>query len=276
MPNIQFSPKAPFTRSLVLWKSCLRILLLLFVASSGTNSCSVFAQDKGEILVSAAISLKNAFDEIGALYEKQTGTRVRFNMGASGLLQKQIESGAPVNVFASAADKQMDALQSQGLILSETRRPFAHNTVVLITPTDSKLRIRSFTDLSRSGISKIAIGNPKTVPAGQYAEEALRNLKLWDGLQTRLVFGENVRQVMDYVARGEVDAGLVYASDTLTAQGKISIVAKPPKGSHSSITYSMAVIQGSGNIRSARRFIDLALSSAGQAILKKHGFLGAK
>jgi molybdate transport system substrate-binding protein len=276
MANIRFSSKAPFTRSLVLWKSCLRILLLLLFASAGTNSGSVSAQGRGEILVSAAISLKNAFDEIGALYEKQTGTRARFNMGASGLLQKQIESGAPVDVFASAADKQMDALQSQGLILMETRRPFAHNTLVLITPTDSKLRIRSFADLSRSGITKIAIGSPKTVPAGQYAEESLRNLKLWDRLQTRLVFGENVRQVMDYVARGEVDVGLVYASDTLLAQGKISVVANAPKGSHSPITYSMAVVRGSGNVQFARRFIDLALSSAGQAILKKYGFLGAK
>jgi molybdate transport system substrate-binding protein len=276
MSNIQFSSDAPFARSLVFWKSCLRILLFLLAAGIGANSCSVFAQDKGEILVSAAISLKNAFDEIGVLYEKQTGIRVRFNLGASGLLQKQIEAGAPVDVFASAADKQMDALNNQGLILTETRRPFAHNSLVLITPADSKLKIRAFADLASSGVSKIAIGSPKTVPAGQYAEEALRNLKLWDGVQTRLVFGENVRQVMDYVARGEVEAGLVYASDILAAPEKISVPAKAPKGSHSPITYSMAVIRGSAKVQAARKFIDLILSSAGQEILKKYGFLGAK
>jgi molybdate transport system substrate-binding protein len=253
-----------------------RALLLFIISGFSAISSSVSAQTSREILVSAAISLKNAFEEIGTAYEKQTGVRVRFNFGASGLLQQQIEAGAPVDIFASASDKQMDALQSQGLILSETRRPFAHNTLVLITPSDSKLRLRSFTDLSKPGITKLAIGSPKTVPAGQYAEEALRNLKLWDGLQSRVVFGENVRQVMDYTARGEVDAGLVYASDSLTAQKKISIAAKAPKGSHSPIVYSIAVIRGTGNVPASRRFIELALSSAGQAILKKHGFLGAK
>jgi molybdate transport system substrate-binding protein len=259
----------------LMFRKCF-ICILLIIAGASAFSPIVSAQSKGEILVSAAISLKNAFEELGALYEKQTGILVRFNMGASGLLQKQIESGAPVDVFASAADKQMDALQSQGLILQETRRNFAKNSLVLITPQDSKLRLRSFSDLSRSGLEKLAIGNPKTVPAGQYAEEALRNLKLWDNLQSRLIYGENVRQVMDYVARGEVDAGLVYSSDLSIAREGISIVAQAPKGSHASIKYPIAVVQGTANRQAARRFIDLALSSAGQSILKKHGFLGAK
>jgi molybdate transport system substrate-binding protein len=276
MRNIRLALNTFFTRHSTFWKSCFRIILLFTIADASAITSSVSAQDKGEILVSAAISLKNAFEEIGSLYEKQTGIRVRFNMGASGLLQKQIESGAPVDVFASAADKQMDSLQSQGLILPETRRHFARNTLVLITPQDSKLQFHSFSDLSRSGLERLAIGNPKTVPAGQYAEEALRNLKLWDKLQSRLVYGENVRQVMDYVARGEVDAGLVYASDTSIARKKISVSAQAPKGSCAFIAYPIAVVQGTGNRQAARRFIDLTLSATGQAILKKFGFLGAK
>jgi molybdate transport system substrate-binding protein len=246
------------------------------MAISGSAQTGIPSPAGEEILVSAAISLKNAFEEIGSLYKKKTGIRVRFNMGASGLLQKQIETGAPVDVFASASDKQMDALQSQALILSETRRPLARNTLVLITPSDSKLGIHSFTDLSRPGITKLAIGNPKTVHAGQYAEEALRYLKIWDTLQSRIVYGENVRQVMDYVIRGEVDAGLVYASDTSIAPGKISVAARAPKESISAIVYPIAVVKGSGNLQASRHFIDLTLSSAGQAILKKYGFLGAK
>jgi molybdate transport system substrate-binding protein len=253
-----------------------RILLLFIIACSSAISAGVSAQDGREILVSAAISLKNSFEEIGALYEKQTGVQARFNFGASGLLQQQIEAGAPVDIFASASKKQMDDLQAHGLVLAKTRRDFAANSLVLIVPADSKLRIHDFSGLSHAAISRLAIGNPKTVPAGQYSEEALKNLKLWNRLQSRIILAENVRQVMDYVVRGEVDAGLVYSSDTPIVQGKISIAAQAPKGSHSAIVYPIAVMRDSANSQAARRFIDLALSPAGQAILKKHGFFGAK
>jgi len=230
----------------------------------------------GEILVSAAISLKNAFAEIGALYEKRTGVKVRFNLGASGLLQKQIESGAPVDVFASAGEKQMDAIQSQGLILAATRRTFARNALVLVVSPQTKLQIRSFADLGRPEVERIAVGNPKTVPAGQYAREALTSLKLWGRLQTRLVLAENVRQVLDYVVRGEADAGLVYASDVAAARGEAVIAAYAPKDSHSAILYPIAVVKDSRRRSDAQHFIDLTLRSEGQAILKKYGFPGAQ
>jgi molybdate transport system substrate-binding protein len=252
-----------------------RFLLLSVFIPSLTGS-GAYALGHDEILVSAAISLKNAFEEIGSAYEKQTGVRARFNFGASGLLQQQIEAGAPVDVFASASEKLMDTLQSQGLVLAETRRNIAGNTLVLIIPADSKLRFRAFSDLSRPGIARLAVGNPKTVPAGQYAEEALKNMKLWDGLQSRIIFAENAKQVMDYVVRGEVDAGIVYASDASIAPGKIIIVAQAPKDSYTTITYPIAVIRDSANIKASRRFINLVLSNTGQTVLKKYGFRGAK
>jgi molybdate transport system substrate-binding protein len=245
-------------------------MALLFARSGYCESKS------GEILVSAAVSLKNAFAEIGALYEKRTGVTVRFNLAASGLLQKQIESGAPVDVFASAGEKQMDALQSQGLILAATRRNFARNALVLVVPPQSNQRIRSFADLGRPEAARIAIGNPKTVPAGQYAREALTRLKLWDQLQTRLALAENVRQVLDYVVRGEADAGLVYASDVAAARGEAAIAAYAPKDSHSPILYPIAVVKDSKRPGDAQRFIDLTLRPEGQAILKKYGFAGAQ
>ena len=257
----------------MLWK---RVIVTGLILSSACVSVCLATQKGGEILVSAAISLKEAFDEIGSLYEKQTGIRARFNFGASGLLQKQIEAGAPVDVFASAGEKQMDDLQTKGLIVPESRRDFAGNALVLIAPAHSKIVLRSFADLARLEIGRVAIGSPKTVPAGQYAEEALRNLKLWDAIQPKLILAENVRQVLDYVTRGEVDAGIVYASDMAGAHEETVIAAQAPKGSCSPIEYPIAVVKQTGEGRNAQRFIDLVLSRTGQAVLKKYGFLGSR
>lgn len=233
-------------------------------------------QPKGEILISAAASLKEAFKEIGGLFEQQTGIRAQFNLGASGLLQKQIKTGAPVDVFASAGEKQMDELHRQGLILAETRSAFARNELALVVPPSSGGSIHSFKDLARPGIARIAIGNPKTVPAGQYSEETLKNLSLWDSLQSRFVMAENVRQVLDYVEREEVDAGIVYESDIAAAGGKVKVACRAPQGSHAPIVYPIAIVKATERRKEAQRFIDLVNSSAGQAILKKYGFLGAK
>jgi molybdate transport system substrate-binding protein len=261
----------------MLWKRVVVALLVFF--SVVASACYCPAAQKVEIPVSAAISLKEAFVEIASLYEKQTRIRARFNFGGSGLLQKQIEMGAPVDVFASAGEKQMDDLQSQGLIVPETRRDFAGNALVLIVPVHPKIALKSFADLAQPEIGRVAIGSPNAVPAGQYAEEALRNLKLWDALQPRLVLAENVRQVLDYVTRGEVDAGIVYASDRAEVHGQAAIAAQAPKGSHSPIRYPIAVVKQAGKGESkgkeSQRFIELVLSGTGQAILEKYGFLGS-
>jgi len=181
------------------------------------------------------------------------------------------------DVFASAGEKQMDDLKVQGLIVPETRRNFAGNALVLIVPAHPKIALKSFADLARPEIGRVAIGSPKAVPAGQYAEEALRNLKLWDALQPRLVLAENVRQVLDYVTRGEVDAEIVRASDMTEVHGQAAIAAQAPKGSDSPIRYPIAVVKqtGEGEGKESQRFIELVLSGAGQAILKKYGFLGS-
>ncbi len=257
----------------MLWK---RIIVLVVLSAFISPGYCPAAQKGGEILVSAAISLKEAFEEIRSMYEKAAGIRVQFNFGASGLLQKQIETGAPIDVFASAGEKQMDDLQTKGLIISETRRNFAGNALVLIAPAQPQIALRSFADLARPEIGRVAIGSPKTVPAGQYAEEALRNLKLWDALQPRLVLAENVRQVLDYVTRGEVDAGIVYASDMAGAHGGAVITAYAPQGSYSPIQYPIALVKEIGNRADAQRFIDFVISSTGQAILKKYGFVSSR
>lgn len=257
-------------------RKAIRIVALVIAASFAWTGGCLASQKGGEILVSAAISLKNAFEEIGSVYQKQTGIRVRFNLGASGLLQKQIEAGAPVDVFASAGEAQMDALQSEGLILPETRRDFVRNRLVLIVPAHSRIPIGSFADLARPEVGRVAIGNPKTVPAGQYAEQTLRHLKLWNALQPRLVLAENARQVLDYVTRGEVDAGVVYSSDIAAVGEKARIAADAPKQSHAPILYPIAVIKETANRVRAQSFVDIVLSKAGQAILRKYGFSGLK
>jgi molybdate transport system substrate-binding protein len=234
------------------------------------------AQKGEEIVVSAAISLKDAFAEIGKILETQAGIRVWFNLGASGLLEKQIEAGVPVDVFASAGEKQMDELQGKGLIVPETRRNFAGNALVLVIPKGYAIPLRSFGDLIRPDIARVAIGNPMTVPAGQYAQETLKNLHIWGSLESRLVLAENVRQVLDYIERGEVDAGITYDSDLAAAHGKADVAAYAPEGSHSRIVYPIAIVKEAGNQRGAQRFVDLTLSVAGQAVLKKHRFLGSQ
>lgn len=245
----------------------------LFLIFFTLSVSSLYARNKGEILVSAAISLKDAFKEISSVYEGQTGIRVRLNLGASGLLQKQVEAGAPVDVYASAGMKQMDALQAGGWIVPETRRSFARNRLVLVVPAGVKQDLNSFAGLAGSGISRIAIGNPKTVPAGQYARQSLKKMALWDRLKPRLVPAENVRQVLDYVARKEVDAGIVYASDVSVSHGKAVVVAQAPEDSHDPILYPIAVVEDTESPIEAEKFIDLALGSTGQAIMKKYGFL---
>jgi len=231
------------------------------------------AQKKAEILVSAAISLKDAFGEISSVYEKQTGIRVHLNLAASGLLQKQIEAGAPVDVFASAGLKQMDALQAGGFIIPGTRRNFAGNQLVLILPAKSSYAVVTFEGLRDPNLSRLAIGNPKTVPAGQYAKQVLKKLKIWELLEPKLVLAENVRQVLEYVVRWEVDAGIVYASDVPASRGRVSISDIAPEDSHDPILYPVAVVKETESPAEAESFIDLLLDDPGQTILRKYGFL---
>lgn len=230
------------------------------------------AENKG-IIVSAAISLKNAFEEIGKLYEsRQGGAKVSFNFGASGDLMRQIEGGAPVDVFASAAQKDMNEAEKKGLIEPGTRKDFTANTVVLVVPAKEKNPIKSFSDLSAGEIKKIAVGNPKTVPAGRYAEEILQYYRIYDAIKDKLIFAENVRQVLDYVARGEVDAGVIYLSDAQFKATDVKVVAVAPSASHKPVIYPIAVIKGTKVPDLSKEFIAVVTSEEGQAIFRKYGF----
>jgi len=231
------------------------------------------AEQTTEITVSAAISLKNAFEEIGKLYESQNkNTKVTFNLGASGDLMTQIKGGAPVDVFASAALKDMDDLDNAGFVVKDTRTNFVANTVVLIVPRASKITLTSFEDLKKTAIKKIAVGNPKTVPVGRYSAETFQYYKLTDMIQTKLIFAENVRQVLDYAARGEVDAGVVYSTDAMVKQQEVKIIVTAPEASHKPIIYPIAVVKGTKNEKAAKSFVAFVTSNEGGKILSKYGF----
>ena len=242
--------------------------LLVFLPGNGSAAGS-------EILVSAALSLKAPFEDMGRSFEGKTGTKVIFNFGASGMLQRQIEGGAPSDIFASASPKEMDSLESGGFLIKGTRSNFAGNTIVLIVPSQSRLRTRSFDDLRKKEIRRIAIGNPASVPAGKYAEEVLKNSVLWETLKDKIVLCENVRQVMDYTARNEVDAGIVFRTDARNSRD-IEIISEAPDQSHKPVLYVIAAINGSGHEMLAKEFISMLLADEGRKILKKYGFRNIK
>ena len=226
-----------------------------------------------DVIVSAAISMKEVVEELGRGFAAgHPGLTLRYNFGSSGELQKQIEAGAPVDLFISAAQRQMDELQQKGLIVAATRRTFARNVLTAIKPADSRLDIAKPTDLLDPRVGRIAIGNPKTVPVGQYAEECLRVLGVWERIQGKLVLAENVRQVLDYVARGEVDAGFVYTTDAALRHSQVKEAFRPAEDSYGPVVYPAAVVAGSRRQAVAEALIELLLSPRGQAVLARHGF----
>lgn len=245
-------------------------LLTLALALGLGGSAAASAQP---VTVSAAISMKEAVSELGRVFTAgRPGVTVLYNWGSSGELQKQIEAGAPIDLFISAAALQMDELEKRKLIVPATRRVFARNLLSVVKPADSRVDVAKPADLAAARVARIVVGNPRSVPAGQYAEESLRALGLWDRLQPKLVFAENVRQALDYVARGEVDAGFVYTTDAVARGRAVKEAFRPGEDTYRPIVYPAAVVVGARQPAIARAFIDLLVSAEGQAVLARHGF----
>jgi molybdate transport system substrate-binding protein len=224
------------------------------------------------LTVSAAVSLKESLQEIAGLYQQQQPQfSITYNFAGSGTLQRQIEQGAPVDVFASASPREMDALQANGLVMVETRRNIAANQVVLIVPQDSQA-VTGFGDLTAPSVKRIALGEPASVPAGKYSKETLTSLKLWEQVQPKLVFAQDVRQVLEFVARGNADAGMVYRTDTQVTD-RVRVVAAAPESSHSPVVYPAAVLKASHHPDQARQFVEFLAGPEAQAALARHGFV---
>jgi molybdate transport system substrate-binding protein len=224
-----------------------------------------------DLTVSAAISLQNTLQDISRLYHAQNPqVTVHLNLGASGTLQRQIEEGAPVDVFLSAAPAEMNALESKHLIIRETRKDLVTNSLVLITPAGRR-EISNFQGLAQPFVKVIAIGNPQSVPAGKYAQEVLTHFGLYGRLEPKFVFANDVRQVLTYVETGNVDAGIVYKTDALTTN-LVAVDATAPPGSHSPVIYPVAVIAGSHDVSAATAFESFLLGPQSARVFRKYGF----
>ncbi|HEY9318847.1 MAG TPA: molybdate ABC transporter substrate-binding protein [Achromobacter sp.] len=245
-----------------------RPLLALSLALSALWGATAHA---GDLVVSAAASLTNAFKEVARGYEKENpGTQVILNFGASDVLLQQIVKGAPADVFASADQKAMDKAVAEKAVKPASRVDFAANQIVLIVPTDSKANITALKDLTRDDVKRIAYGNPASVPVGRYTQGALEAAGLWNVVQAKSVLAQNVRQSLDYVSRGEVDAGFVFATDAAVMPDKVKVALRVP--SQTPVTYPIAVTTREAAAQDAARFVAYVLSPAGQAILSRYGF----
>lgn len=229
------------------------------------------AAQAAELTVSAASSLTNAFKELGPAFEsRHPGTTVVFNFAASDALLAQIAKGAPADVFASADQDAMDRADAQRLIVAGTRRDFVANSLVMIVPADSALGLQTLADLQKPEVRKVAIGNPAGVPVGRYTKGALDLAKLWRAVEPKAVMAQSVRQALDYVARGEVEAGFVYATDAAIMKGKVKVAATIPTAT--AITYPIGAVAGGPNPEAARRFLEFTATPPAQAVLVRHGF----
>lgn len=240
-----------------------RFILLVFLAL-----IYPFTVCAAEMTVSGAASLANAFDELKQVFERANpGLTVNMNYAASNPLLRQIVEGAPVDVFAAADQETMDKAAAAHVIDPATRRNFTRNDLVLIVPK-AQGAPKNLAELS--AVQRIAIGNPDSVPAGRYARAALQNAGLWEKLKSRYVYAASVRQALDYVARGEVDAGFVYATDAKHLQDRVD-VAMIVSG-HDPVAYPIAVSVTGNNPEAGQQFLDFVLSDAGQTILSRYGF----
>lgn len=246
----------------------MKLLLALALLALPPAACAQ------QLTVSAAASLTEAFREIGLRYETANpGVTLRFNFAASGVLMQQIEQGAPVDVVATADQETMDRAVERRRVDPLSRRDFAANSLVLVVPAQLPSRVppvQSVQDLAGAAVRRVAIGKPGSVPAGRYSRQALESAHLWAPLEPKLVPADSVRQVLDYVARGEVEAGFVYRTDAALLGDKVRIVQT--LSGHAPIRYPVAVVAGSRAAAAARDFAGHLMSAEAQAVLAKFGF----
>jgi molybdate transport system substrate-binding protein len=230
------------------------------------------AASAADLVVSAASSLTNAFQRLGKAYEaKHPDTKVVLNFAASDVLMQQIVNGAPADIFASADQIAMDKAVAEKAVVESSRKNFASNQIVLIVPTASTLKLSSLKDLSQPSVKRIAYGDPASVPVGRYTQDAVKAAGLWDAVSAKGVLAQNVRQSLDYVARDEVDAGFVFATDAAIMPDKVRVAMRVP--SPVPVTYPIAITAHSQHAADAADFEAYVLSAEGQGILGSFGFM---
>jgi molybdate transport system substrate-binding protein len=249
------------------------LMMSVMLAGCGVQEGTTSSQPaETELHISAAASLTDVMKELAADYQKaHPNVEVKFNFGSSGALQQAIENGGEADLFFSAAQKQMDALDKAGELAEGTRKDLLLNEVVLIVPLDNAKGIKSFDDIVTSNVTHIALGEPKGVPVGQYSEEVFKSMHIMDQAAGKAVYASDVRQVLAWVESGEADCGIVYATDAAISD-KVKVVAKAPAGSHKPIIYPVAILKGSRHMDAAKDFLAYVSSAEGAALFQKYGF----
>ena len=261
------------------------ILALLMVFTFAFTGCGTQAEEESpsvaegptdeavEVNISAAASMTDALNEIKEAYAKESNAILLFNYAASGTLRKQIEEGAPCDLFISASASHMDTLEQEGLIVSDTRKDLLKNTLTLVASTEKADQIKSYEDMGTDAIASVSIGTPDSVPAGKYAQQALQNLGLWDKLESadKIVYAKDVRQVLEYVDTGNVDCGLVYSSDTVVMDTGV-VIMDMPEDSHAPIVYPAALTKDSAQSAAAAKFYEFLKTDTAAEIFEKYGF----
>ena len=251
----------------------LACLLTISCSKNPNNSSSQSMASRINLTISAAASLKDVMTEIKPIYEQQkTNVSLTLNLASSGSLRQQIEQGAPVDLFISASPSHINMLQEKGLIIDERLRNLLKNQMVLIVPQENTTVVNTFQDLTKDAISKISIGEPKSVPAGKYGKEVLSSLGIYEVVKPKIVFAKNVRQVVNYVATGNVDAGIVYRTDT-NASNQVKIVANAPEKSHTPVVYPIAIIKNSKNVEATKQLEEFMFTPEAKAVFEKYGFI---
>lgn len=251
------------------------LLSVLLLAAAGCGSEQAQPAKKAELVelhVAAAASLTDVMQEMAARYEKEhPEVKLVFNFGSSGALQQAIQNGGQTDLFFSAAQKQMNALEKDGLLAEGTRKDLLLNEVVLIVPADGGKAISDFQQLTAADIQHIALGEPKGVPVGQYSEEVFTKLGILDAVKAKAVYGSDVRQVLSWVESGEADCGVVYATDAAISK-KVKVVAKAPAGSHKPVVYPAAVLKDARQMEKAKDFLSYVSNDESKKLFAKYGF----
>ncbi|WP_037355556.1 molybdate ABC transporter substrate-binding protein [Selenomonas sp. FC4001] len=247
--------------------------LSLLIVGCGSEQGRPEQKDRTvELHVAAAASLTDVMQEIAAAYEKEhPQVKVVFNFGSSGALQQAIQNGGQTDLFFSAAQKQMNALEKDGLLAEGTRRDLLINEVVLIVPAEGGKNLQDFKELTRADIQHIALGEPKGVPVGQYAEEVFTSLGILEPIKAKAVYGSDVRQVLSWVETGDADCGVVYATDAAVSK-KVRVAAKAPAGSHKPIVYPAAMLKDSKHPEAAKDFLNFVGNDDNKKLFAKYGF----
>jgi len=250
------------------------LVLVGLLAACGNQEKEAATNEPVELTISAAASLQDALEELKTTYEQQHDTiKILYNFGGSGALQQQILQGAPADLFFSAAKDKFDALVEKEMIDQKLGTDLLANDLVLIVPKSNEKQIQSFEDLQQAG--KIALGTPETVPAGQYGVDTLKNMQLWDSLESKVVYTKDVRQVLTYTETENVDAGMVYKTDALVSD-KVNVVATADDAMHAPIIYPVGVLKASKHAQEAEDFYHFLQSDEAMDVFEKYGFKGAQ